>query len=333
MMKHRSICNILIILFLFITVVPVLAQTATPPPIPTATPLPAPTVVATAIPFVPGVCSEPLALVVGSIIYTRPGINIRNLPTISGAIVQYLDQSITYRVTGDSVCADGVNWWPIRGPIGYNPGWVAEKESSLGRYLIFPAEPLGPQCAEPLSLPIGQRVPLSNGGIRVRSEPSLNGQVLTVALIDTPVTIIGLPVCADDYNWWPVEVINVGITYVGWMAEGFAGQPWVVELGLPSEAAGTLCAPPLNIGEGTRAYVGYRDDDPKSLRVAPGKNSELLYTLVEGIAFTVIGGPICADNLNWWQIQIISRPDVTGWLAEGGPGNYWIRRFEAIELR
>ena len=338
MLKHRSIC---ILLLLLVTTLPVWAQTATPTVIvPSPTPegvvvtaAPVPTIVATAVPFIPGVCSEPLPLVVGAIIYTRPGINIRNMPTLSGAIVNYLDSSITYRVTGDYVCADGVNWWPVRGPIGYNPGWVAEKESSLGRYLIFPADLPIPECADPLNLPIGQRVPLLNGGIRVRSNPSLTGQVLTVALIDSPVTVIGEPVCNDDFNWWPVEVINVGVTYTGWMAEGFAGEPWVVQSGLPSEEEGTLCAPPLNIGEGTRAYVGYRDDEPKSLRAAPGRDSDLLYTLVEGIAFTVIGGPVCANNLNWWEIQITTRPDVTGWLAEGGPGNYWIRRFTAIELR
>lgn len=322
-MKHRS--TVVILILLLTIAASAAAQTATPPPFPTPVP--------TVTPFVFGTCSQPLALVPGSIIYTRPGINIRNQPTLSGGVVQYLDQSITYRVTDGPVCADGVNWWQVRGPIGFNPGWVAEKESSFGRYLIFPADTLEPTCAEPLNLPVGERVPLLNGGIRVRAEPSLSALVLTVALIDTPVTIVGEPVCADDFNWWPVEAVNAGVTYRGWMAEGFAGEPWVQEELLRSEEAGTLCAPPLNIGVGTRAYVGYRDDEPKSLRAEPSLDAPLLYTLVEGIAFTVIGGPVCANNLNWWQIQIISRPDVTGWLAEGGTGNYWIRRFSAIELR
>ena len=31
-----------------------------------------------------------------------------------------------------------------------------------------------------------------------------------------------------------------------------------------------------------------------------------------------------AEGYNWWQIRILSRPDVTGWLSEGGPQGYWI---------
>jgi hypothetical protein len=71
--------------------------------------------------------------------------------------------------------------------------------------------------------------------------------------------------------------------------------------------------------------VNYRDHDPKNLRDAPSLSAPILYTLVDGIAFEVIGGPVCAESYNWWNIRIRGREDVTGWFAEGGPGDYWIR--------
>jgi hypothetical protein len=279
-------------------------------------------------------CAPPLELAPGARIHTRPGINIRNLPSRSGGVVEYLDSSITFRITQGPVCADGVNWWRVSGPTNFNPGWIAERESRDGRYLIFPADPdPATLCAPPIDLTIGQSVPVVSGGIRVRAAPTLAGQVLTVVLADTRVTVVGGPVCADGYNWWEVTApINPASDLLvrGWLAEGFGGAiPWLAQPPGPSLEAGNLCPPPLRgLGVGTRAYVSYRTGDlPRNLRAEPGRDAPVLYTLIDGIAFTIIGGPVCADNINWWQIQITTRPDAVGWLAEGGPGNYWIRRF------
>ena len=52
--------------------------------------------------------------------------------------------------------------------------------------------------------------------------------------------------------------------------------------------------------------------------------SVLIATLIDGIGFEILGAPICADGYNWWPVRILSRPDVQGWFAEGGPINYWI---------
>src|SRR5690606_8908142 len=137
-------------------------------------------------------CGVPLELAVGDLLNTRPGINIRNLPTLSGGVVEYLDSSITFRVTEGPVCADGLNWWRVRGPVNFNPGWIAEKESPTGRYLIFPVPP-DPEtlCADPINLTIGERVPVASGGLRVRAEAGLSAQVLTVALANTTLSIVG----------------------------------------------------------------------------------------------------------------------------------------------
>ena len=272
-----------------------------------------------------GGCSSPLDLVPGQRINTRPGINIRNQPTLSGGIVNYLDSSITYRVEGGPVCADGVNWWQVRGPINFNPGWVAEKEFPEGRYLIFalPLE-LDSECSEPLNLVAGSQMPLLNG-VKIRQEANLNGLVLTVAPAGEVVTVVGGPECNEDINWWLVQVPFEGIIIQGWMAQGYPERDFVSDPdAIPPDQ---ICGPSLPLDVGDRAAVNVADFKPKNLRTTPGVYSPLLFTLIEGVAFDIIAGPVCASNLNWWQVRIVARPDVVGWISEGGPGNYAIRRF------
>ncbi len=316
MLRLRHSVLLALALALLLTGAAALAQleppTPTPPPtfvFPTAT---------------PAACDPPLALAPGQLVNTRPGINLRNLPQFTGAVVSYLETSLTLRVEDGPVCETGINWWRVRAPANYNPGWVAEREFLGGRYLIFPVIDPADICPTPLTLPPGTQAALLNG-LRVRAEPGSAGLVLTVAPAGTVATVIEGPMCADTYNWWLVDVTVLGVAYRGWVAEGFDGRPFVDEPGEPP----AVCSVPLPFTAGARGYVSYRDSKPKSLRAAPDRESELLFTLIDGVAFEVLGGPVCADGFNWWNVQIISRPDAVGWLAEGVPGTYWVRGIRA----
>lgn len=275
-------------------------------------------------------CDEPLALSPGVRINTRPGINIRNLPTISGGIAEYLENSITFRVQEGPVCADGINWWRVRGPVNFNPGWVAEREAKGGRFLIFRADPdPATLCPEPLNFVPGSQFPLLND-VRIRREPTLGGLVLHVAEQGVTATIIDGPRCFEEINWWLVQVPYRDLILQGWMAEGRFGDTFILDPDLPPPDQ--ICGPALRLPIGSRAAVNVSDFRPKHLRSAPGLSSPVMFALIEGIPFDVLAGPVCADNLNWWQIQIVSRPEVIGWLSEGGPGNYAIRRFTQDRL-
>jgi hypothetical protein len=323
MLKHRHLWITLALAALLVGFgLSVSAQTATPLPLPTLT-YQFPTAT-------PAFCITPLAMSPGSTAFVRPGANIRSQPTLSSPLVNYRESSTTVTILGGPICADGLNWWQVRAP--GEDGWVAESFNGVTLLVAGPPDP-STICADPLILPVGTKLPLLNGGVRVRAEPNLSGLVLTVGLVDTEITILDGPICADAFNWWKVELVSAGVVYQGWIAEGFAGDPWLEQPGLPSLEAGTLCAPPMGLRSGTRAYVNYNDFTPKNLRSEAGLDAPILFTLIDGVAFTVIGGPVCVDNLNWWQIQIITRPDVVGWFAEGGPGDYWIRRIQAREIK
>lgn len=333
-MRNRWI-HALVLLMIFAAATTIaLAQTATPSPtplfVPTAVPVtlgpPTPTVFFVGTPQVqlsatPG-CAAPLPIVAGQTAYVRGGVYLRSGPGLSNPIANYYTEPTIVTVVGGPSC-DGsrYNWWQVRGP-GVD-GWVAE--GVPGRYWVEagPA-PAGTTCGAAVSLTLGEIARLLRD-VNVRDQPNESGLVLTVAPTGASVTVLDGPRCADGRQWWQVSVTVLDVLYTGWIADGQAegGEDYLI-----SEAAlkASICAVPLRFAPGVRGYVNYRDGIPKSLRSAPSAESELVATLLDGIGFEVIGGPVCAENFNWWQIQIVSRPDVTGWIAEGGPPNYWISR-------
>jgi hypothetical protein len=55
--------------------------------------------------------------------------------------------------------------------------------------------------------------------------------------------------------------------------------------------------------------------DPVRLRDAPTRSGNVLVLLDPGSQFTVIGGPVCADDWSWWQIR--ADEGHSGWISEG----------------
>lgn len=292
------------------TAVPTVTVVASPTVYYLTTPLPSPT---------PG-CPTPLGLVVGATAYVRGGVYVRSQPSISSPWVNYYTQAATVTIVDGPVC-DGsrYNWWQIRGP--GNDGWVAE--GTPAEYFMSVGElPSGTTCGTSAKLVVGEQS-LTLRDLRVHDSPSEDGLVLTVAPINTQITVLEGPRCAEEFNWWRIRVTVVNVVYTGWVADGQPdGEDYLISLA--AAVPTPTCYSPLDLAIGSQAYVDYDDKTPKNLRAAPDLDAELIASLLDGIGFEVIGGPACSDALNWWQIRILSRPDVTGWLAEGGPGNYWI---------
>jgi len=297
--------------------------TFTPFVVPTAsvTPPPQPTIFPTQILATPAGCPVPLPIVPGAIIMVSSGVLLRYQPDTSAPIITYFGTAREFTVIAGPTCADGYNWWQIDTREG--PGWVAEgrPERPPGYFIRLLVLPEESACGTPQDFAIGDTIRLAQG-VRVHQDASLNGLVLHVAPFDSLVQVVGGPTCADGYNWWRIQVPYSGVIIEGWIAEGPEGASWL----LPSTEPTPACAPPIRrLTVGGVGYGNYHDHRPKNLRDTPAINGAILYTLVDGVGFEVIGGPVCADSYNWWYVRILGRPDVTGWLSEGGPGNYWIR--------
>ncbi len=299
--------------------------TATPTLIFTSTPAPTlgPTVFFIGTPQLsptPG-CAPPLGIVIGGTAYVSGGVYVRTQPTASSPFVNYYAEAVEVRVIGGPICESGtfLNWWQVRGP--GNDGWVAEGKP--GNYWMRAGEaPEGTTCSAPATLTIGGQTTL-RFDVRVRQEPGLRALVLTVAPANAVASVLDGPRCQEGYNWWRVRVEVLGIIYEGWMADFGEGQSLLVDPAIPTPG---VCDFPLPLSVGMRGYVNYpTGESPKNMRVAPDTNAEIVATLIDGIGFEIIGGSVCAGGYNWWQIRILSRPDVTGWFAEGGPQGYWIQ--------
>ncbi len=276
----------------------------------------------TATSAAPG-CVLLFPITLGDVITINSGVNLRARPNISAPSLAYYQEKRDFLVVDGPICANDYYWWLVTGH--GTSGWVAQGTSGENFVLLIMPGPDAPiLCETPLFFQRNEQVQVTYN-VRLRREPSLSALVDTVVPFEGYVTILNPePICADGINWWNVRSTVAGFTYEGWIAQGSASNSAAgdtfVELTPPPN-----CSVPMRAIIGDQGRVRYVDRTPKSLRTAPGLDGELLFTLVEGVPVEIIGGPVCEDGLNWWQIRVLGNFQPEGWLAEGSRPNYWIR--------
>ncbi|HEY7617238.1 MAG TPA: hypothetical protein VH744_10575, partial [Terriglobales bacterium] len=214
---------LLLVLSLSLLLVPAAAQTLIPTftPLPTATPVPTITILPS---FTPRGCFPPLGFSVGLQVVLDPGVNVRNLPSLSGAVVNYYTNATLLRITDGPICEHGYNWWRVEG--AGNPGWVIEGRPE--RYFLSAAIPTPDPskiCFAPLALAPGQTRTLT--GVRVHEDADLASLALIVVPINTRINVLEGPLCANRINWWRVSVPFGNTSVEGWVGEGFPGNYWL----------------------------------------------------------------------------------------------------------
>ncbi len=269
-------------------------------------------------------CAAPLPLVIGSDVLLRGGVNVRSEASLSAALVNYYPTQVRLHLGDGPRCVSGYNWWYVSG-VGH-PGWVVE--GTPGRYFLSSyLNPATTSCAAPPETILVGGALRTVTGSRVRQTPGNDGFVLTVVLNNVQLPVLDGPQCVDDVNWWKVRVSadSSGTLVDGWIAEGFPGEYYVEGLTATGQAVAPAvnCLAALRLSAGSRAAVIYNDGIPRRLRAAPSASAPIVAELLDGIAFDVTdSNSICADGYNWWQVRILTT-GLTGWLAEGRPGNYW----------
>lgn len=319
--------------FTALTLMPTLYPTLAPTPTWDLTPHP--TAAA------PG-CGSIYPIGIGDEVRVRSGVHMRILPSINGPLIRMITDDVAgwYNIIGGPVCADNYTWWMIemtftRGT-ALEPeyitmrGWIVER--TVDTSFILGYNTAGRECVVALNLVVGEKITLVRN-VRLRREPSLSGLVLTVAPVGTVATVMEAEtVCADGYVWRHVQLEALNTLYDGWMAEGTrlvtdettgaSGSDSYIDRPQPQ------CDRPLNLEIGQLGRVTYKDTLPKNLRDEPGRDGAILYSLVKGIPLEVIGGPLCRDGINWWQVRILAPQPVEGWMGEGTPLDPWIQDFD-----
>lgn len=89
-----------------------------------------------------------------------------------------------------------------------------------------------------------------------------------------------------------------------------------------------LDAPPSIMIVGQRGRVTYTDGSTTTLREQATTSSGRVMAMPEGFEFDVIGGPVCADGYNFWQLETDNGE--VGWAADGNLDSYWIEPIASI---
>jgi hypothetical protein len=209
-------------------------------------------------------------------------------------------------------CANGMWWWLVS--YGNMTGWTPEGDA-WGTYWT---EPYGapPACAAPaprLKLGAQGRV-LPGLPNLLRSNPWKGTDSKTLGQIPAGgvFTVLDGPRCANNIQWWLVSYNGVN----GWTGEGELSTYWLEPLTSPNGCPADL---PTRLWAGGWGRV--TPGLPNTLRGSASTYGTRLGQIPVGGTFTVISGPICADNIAWWQVTY---NNVTGWTAEGRWGQYWL---------
>ncbi|MBN1565214.1 MAG: PD40 domain-containing protein, partial [Anaerolineae bacterium] len=92
---------------------------------------------------------------------------------------------------------------------------------------------------------------------------------------------------------------------------------------------GTAPTPRLTVGQSARVVV--TDGTGNNLRTSPNTSATIAGVLADGEVFSVIGGPQCVANYWWWEVR---RWDgMSGWTAEGEPGDYWVEPWPILDAQ
>jgi hypothetical protein len=254
------------------------------------------------------------------------------------------------------------NWWRIEVHGSSVEGWVAEGVGAqywlepLNQPNIGLVQPSGPftgmesfaACpgTPPARMQVGYRGqtdPYITLPTAVRSAPG-SGENLQSLYAGVEFDVLGGPVCAyykdTAYTWWFISVPDLDLQ--GWIAEGVTGEYWIHPLddvneeGVPFPSAPVLLPQPqdetftcpgaplprLEVGSKGRAI----DLIPTLIRPMPG-GATSVGQIYANQAFTVLDGPVCASrngvNYVWWYASVPAA-GVTGWIAEGVMGQYWL---------
>lgn len=211
--------------------------------------------------------------------------------------------------------ADTQGITPGISPTAFTPAFTPTATVPL--LLVTPAT----GCSAPLPLTIGMQIAV-RGGLNVRYEPSVSGVLINYIAEPIIVTVSDGPRCANGYNWWRIS----GFGQPGWIIEGRPGRYLIEAYGLPTltptpSVTPSGCIVPLSFQIGSHGAVSYHDNVPRRLRAAPSTGAPILLELLDGVAFEILAGPVCAELYNWWNVHILTT-GISGWIAEGRPGHY-----------
>lgn len=155
---------------------------------------------------------------------------------------------------------------------------------------------------------LGELAEYTYGNGAVASSVILNNLSGDLIVVETPALGFGRPAQPFSYSLQGT-IVGDGIT-----------EP-IAQPTAPTSDGGTVCpgfiASRLAIGEPAAITPG----PANNLRAQPTLSGDLIGAIPGAAPVTVLGGPVCADNMAWWQVQYNNQ---VGWTSEGTGNTYWM---------
>jgi uncharacterized protein YraI len=202
----------------------------------------------------------------------------RAAPSVDAAALLVLMQGERGTITAGPVIADGYTWYELS-TVDYSgtPGWVA------GEFLTPGGD----------GAPAGSTLVVELDGLNLRTAPGLNGPIIAALPAGMRLALLSGPVDVDDLSWYEVESLDKTLT--GWVVGKYLTAP----------------APAAALLPGDTVIVTIAD---LNFRERPGVNAPIRSTLPLGTVAEIIGGPLSADGLVWYQLALAGVQG-NGWVA------------------
>ena len=199
-------------------------------------------------------------------------------PGVDAAPLLILSQGARGTITAGPILADGYTWYEFS-MVDYadTPGWVA------GEFLTTVGD----------GAPEGSTLVVELDGLNLRAAPGLNGPIIAALPVGMRLTLLGGPADVDGYSWYEVESLDQALS--GWVAGDFLTAPAAAATLMPGDAVVV-----------TIADLNFRE--------RPGVDAPVRTTLDLGTVGEIIGGPINADSLIWYQLALAG-VEGNGWVA------------------
>lgn len=142
--------------------------------------------------------------------------------------------------------------------------------------------------AQETSFAVGQAV-VTTDALNVRTDASVDSEILVTLLNGTWATIVDGPVAGDAYDWYQIEYDEI----TGWVAADYLAD---------AATAGSLAA-------GDTVIV---NTDALNLRSEPGATSDIVEILEASTEGQVVSGPQSVEEIEWYQVDF---DGVQGWVS------------------
>lgn len=226
----------------------------------------------------------------------------------TSSIIANIPAGDTFYIISGPTCGEGITWWQVN----YSglTGWTAEGYGSQYWLESLSSPPPPGGCPMLPSRMLSGYTGIVTPGLpnRLRTNPSLSGQVMANMPAGATFLVISGPSCVDNTYWWQVNYRGT----VGWTAEGQGGRTYIEPLSCPGFQTSRISS-----GRQARVTPGL----PNRLRSSATTGAAVLGQIPSGATFSVIGGPICSENAAWWRVNYLG---LVGWTMEGQYAQYWL---------